>query len=75
MIKWGIHKISKRILYNKKDYYFMNMDNDNINLKIKKEFVNEFDNESKSNSDNGTYASTIDNNYINLDSETQPLKN
>ena len=45
------------------------------NPKIKKEFVGEFDNEIKSNSDNGTYASTIDNNYINLDSETQPLKN
>ena len=75
MIKWGIHKISKKLLYNKKDYYFMNMDKDNDNLKIKKEFVGEFDNEIKSNSDNGTYASTIDNNYINLDSETQPLKN
>ena len=74
MIKWGFHKISKKLLYNKKDYYFMNMNNDNDNIKIKKEFVGDFENEIKSNSETGTYASTIDNNYINLDSETQPLK-
>ena len=75
MIKHGLHKISKKLLYTKKDYYFMNMENDNDNEKIKKEFINEYDNESKLNSESGTYASTIDNNYINLDNESQPLKN
>ena len=75
MIRHGLHKISKKLLYTKKDYYFMNMENDNDNEKIKKEFINEYDNESKLNSESGTYASTIDNNYINLDNESQPLKN
>ena len=75
MIRWGIHKISKRLLYTKKDYYFMNLDKDNDNEKIKKEFIKDCDNYSKNNSDLNTYASSIDNNYINLDNESEPLKN
>lgn len=75
MIKWGIHKISKKILYTKKDYYFMNLDKDNDNEKIKNEFRKDSDNYSKNNSEINTNASSIENDYINLDNENEPLKN
>ncbi len=74
MIKWGVHKISKKLLYTKKDYYFMNSDKENDNEKIKREFVKELDNYSRNNSDANTYASSIENNYINLDNENESLK-
>ena len=74
MIKLGLHKISKKLLYTKKDYYFMNSDKENDNEKIKREFVKELDNYSRNNSDANTYASSIENNYINLDNENEPLK-
>ena len=74
MIKWGVHKISKKLLYTKKDYYFMNLDKENDNEKIKKEFIKDSDNYSKNNSEENTYASSVENNYINLDNENEPLK-
>ena len=74
MIKLGLHKISKKLLYTKKDYYFMNSDKENDNEKIKREFVKELDNNSRNNSDANTYASSIENNYINLDNENESLK-
>ena len=52
----------------------MNLDKENDNEKIKKEFVKDSDNYSKNNSEENTYASSVENNYINLDNENEPLK-
>ena len=74
MIKLGLHKISKKLLYTKKDYYYMNSDKENDNEKIKREFVKELDNYSRNNSDANIYASSIENNYFNVDNENELLK-
>ena len=88
MIKLKIHKIFKRLLYQPKDFYFMNnsleqeKQNEDIirNIKGFKKINNNFkcsDNKSV-NSDNNsttTFASSIDNNYSRLeDEESEPLK-
>ena len=88
MMKLKIHKIFKRLLYQPKDFYFMNNNleqerqNEDIirNIKGLKKINNNFkcsDNKSV-NSDNNsttTFASSIDNNYSRLeDEESEPLK-
>ena len=88
MINLKIHKIFKRLLYQPKDFYFMNCNqekerqNEDIirNIKGLKKINNNFncsDNKSV-NSDNNsttTFASSIDNNYSRLeDEESEPLK-
>ena len=87
MIKFKLHKIFKRLLYQPKDFYFMSKDqekerqNDHIirNIKginnIKK--CSKFSDSNSLNSDNNstTGASSIDNNYSRLDDDdTEPLK-
>ena len=86
MIKLKLHKIFKRLLYQPKDFYFMNKskeqerENENIirNIKgIKKTTnTNKFSDTQSQNSDNisTTNASSIDNNYSRLDDdESEPL--
>ena len=79
MIRLGLHKISKKLLYTKKDYYFMNMEKERENNDvIKREFVNEQKNANTSfsyKSDDETLANTVENTYSRMDSEYEPLKN
>ena len=79
MIRLGLHKISKKLLYTKKDYYFMNMEKERENNDvIKREFVNEQKNANTSFSyqgDDETLANTVENTYSRMDSEYEPLKN
>ena len=80
MIRLGLHKISKKLLYTKKDYYFMNMEKERENNDaIKREFVNEQKNAANTSfsykSDDETLANTIENTYSRMDSEYEPLKN
>ena len=85
MVKFKLHKIFKRFMYQKKDFYFMNSSleqerqNNHIVRNIKginnaKNSCKCFD--TKSQSDNSsTYASSIDNNYSRIDDdEASPLK-
>ena len=87
MIKFKLNKICKRLLYQPKDFYFMNTNqekerqNEEIirNIKgLKKINKNSKSSDSKSDfSDNAStsFASSIDNNYSRLeDDETDPLK-
>ena len=85
MIKLKLHKIFKRFMYQKKDFYFMNSDmqkerqNNHIirNIKGIKNMNNNckcFDTKSMSDS-SSTYASSVDNNYSKMDDdEMSPLK-
>lgn len=83
MIKLKLHKCFKRLLYQPKDFYFMNnnieqeRENEEIirNIKgIKK--VNKFSDNKSENSDafSTTFASSVDNNYSRLDDESEPLR-
>ena len=87
MIKFKLHKIFKRILYQPKDFYFMSKkqekekQNEHIIRNIKGlKNINKYHKVSDSNilnSDNNstTCASSIDNNYSRLDDdENEPLK-
>ena len=87
MIKFKLNKICKRLLYQPKDFYFMNTNqekerqNEEIirNIKgLKKINKNNKSSEAKSDfSENAStsFASSIDNNYSRLeDDETDPLK-
>jgi len=85
MVKFKLHKIFKRFMYQKKDFYFMNssLEQERQNNHIVKNIkgINNNKNsckcfDTKSQSDNSsTYASSIDNNYSRLDDdETSPLK-
>ena len=85
LIRLGLHKISKRLLFSKKDYYFMNIDKEmENNEKIKRELgindinTSKLNNNNNNNSfsyysDDNTYANTVDGNYSRLDEE-EPLK-
>ena len=84
LIRLGLHKISKRLLFTKKDYYFMNIDKEmENNEKIKRELgINDINTSKLNNnnnnsfsyySDDNTYANTVDGNYSRLDEE-EPLK-
>ena len=79
MIRLGLHKISKKLLYTKKDYYFMNMEKERENNEaIRREFANEQKNANTSfsyKSDDETFANTVENTYSRIDSEYEPLKN
>ena len=88
MIKLKIHKIFKKLLYQPKDFYFINTNqekerqNEDIirNIKGLKKINNNFkfsDNKSVNSDTNSTttFASSIDNNYSRLeDEESEPLK-
>ena len=87
MIKLKLHKIFKRLLYQPKDFYFMNNNQEkqrqneqiirNINGVKKINYGKKFSDACSQNSDNisTTYASSIDNNYSRLeDDEVELLK-
>ena len=87
MIKFKLHKIFKRLLYQPKDFYFMQKNqekerqNEHIIRNIKGlKSINKKDNFSDTNSqysDNlsTTFASSVDNNYSRInDDENEPLK-
>lgn len=88
MIDWKLNKIFKRLMYQPKDFYFMQKNqekerqNEHIirNIKGLKSIVNQKDKFSDLNSqmsDNvsTTFASSVDNNYSRLeDDESEPLK-
>jgi hypothetical protein len=88
MIKFKLNKLFKRLMYQPKDFYFMQKNqekerqNEHIirNIKGLKSIVNQKDKYSDSNSqmsDNisTTFASSVDNNYSRLeDDESEPLK-
>lgn len=87
MIKLKLHKIFRRFMYQKKDFYFMNREqerereNNNIirNIKGLKNLNNIkcCDNKSVlSDNSSTTFASSVDNNYSKLDDddESEPLK-
>lgn len=84
LIKYGIHKISKKLLYSPKEYYFMNIERERENNEtIKKEFLGEKsfskstcgNNSFSTKSEDETYATTVENNYSRMESEYEPLKN
>ena len=87
MIKFKLHKIFKRLLYQPKDFYFMQKNqekerqNEHIIRNIKGlKSINKKDNFSDTNSQNSdnlstTFASSVDNNYSRInDDENEPLK-
>ena len=87
MIKLKLNKIFKRLLYQPKDFYFMNTNqekdrqNEEIirNIKGLKKINNntKFSDVKSENSDNvsTSFASSVDNNYSRLDDdETEPMK-